>query len=194
MNQMPTINLPVFPILKMYGKPCSQNADRCCQNQKRYLVIWRSKSPTLYLHRSALYKEISFPVHSSLPHFYMCASVSMYVVFMCVCLCEPLPVRMCVDAKGGRLVPNVSGSTSFPWDWVFQWLWIKAGKSRNFSDPVLSNPHSSAGFIDTCVVCLHGCWETKLRPLSAEPLQPFLFHSKLLYQESLSSLSHQYPC
>lgn len=44
----------------------------------------------------------------------MCASVNMYVVFIHVCLCEPLPVGMCVDAKGGLLVPDVSVSTPFP--------------------------------------------------------------------------------
>lgn len=114
-------------------------------------------------------ESLSLSIHP-LPHFYMCASVSMYVVFIHVCLCEPLLVGICVNAKGGRSVPDVSISTPSPWDLVFHCLWVKADKPINFSDPVVSDPHSSAGFTDTCVVCLHGCWESTLRPLTTEPL------------------------
>lgn len=176
MNQTPTISLPGFYILiiKIYGKLCGQNANRCHQKQKRHLVIWRNKSLTLCSMRHhlpeqvPLAKEISFVIHSSTPslfeHVCLCGYGYNNYACMLVWTCTSFS-----DSTVSNLHPRTA-SIGHNYIMFLYALYMDAGDSD-------SGPCG-------CSVSTYIFWASIALP----------FHLRLLYQESLSSLSRHCPC
>lgn len=143
-----------------------------------------------------------FPsIHPLPPFLSMCAYVGMDIIIMHVCWCEPVPMGMCVEAKGGCWM-----------SWCISLHLIQTGslseldwQPASFSDSTVSNLHPRTASIGhNYIMFLYALYmdagDSDSGPCGCS-VSTYIFrasialsfHLRLLYQESLSSLSHHCP-